>query len=229
MTNHQNKTISSFKSLPSSHKPREKMRLMGAANLSLRELVAILLQTGSSKQSVLELAQDISSEGLSAMLKLTEDQICSFQGVGTSKASTLLAAFELARRFKQQSELISLNKPSKVFYQLFDIKDRQQEVCQALYVNGSKQLLEKKTLSIGSLNQNFIEFRELLGPAITLPASGFFLAHNHPSENCQPSQQDIAVTTQIAKGSELVGVQLIDHIIVSKSSFFSFKQQGLLS
>ncbi len=229
MSKSQTKPSNSFKDLPKTHKPREKMSLLGPANLSLNELVAILLQTGNSKHSVLELAREISKDGLTAMLKLTEDQIRSHQGIGASKASSLLAAFELARRFKQQSELVSLNKPSKVFYQLFDIKDRQQEVCQALYVNGSKQLLEKKTLSIGSLNQNFLEFRELLGPAITLPASGFFLAHNHPSENCQPSQQDIAVTTQIAKGAELIGVQLIDHIIVSKSSFFSFKQQGLLS
>lgn len=229
MPTQKQQSSNSFRSLPDTHKPREKMRLTGASNLSLTELVAILLQTGSNEQSVLELAQDIAQDGLQKMLGLTEEEICSFQGVGQSKASSLLAAFELAKRFGQETELVSLNKPSKVFYQLFDIKDRKQEVCQALYVNGSRQLLEKKTLSIGSLNQNFLEFRELLGPAITLPASGFFLAHNHPSQNCQPSQQDVAVTTQIAKGANLIGVELIDHIIVSRNSYFSFKQQGLLS
>jgi len=216
----------SFKDLPPIHKPREKMRLIGSSNLSLAELVAILLQTGSSQHSVLELAKKISQPGLESMINLNEEEISQHQGVGFGKTSTLLAAFELARRYKHESSLISLNKPSKIFYQAFDIKDRKQEICQALYVNGSKQYLSKKTLSVGSLNQNFIEFRELLEPAISLPASGFFLVHNHPSGNCQPSQQDIAVTNQIAQGANLMGIELIDHIIVSSNNYFSLKQEG---
>lgn len=221
-----NSSKKSFSELASVHKPREKMRLLGASNLSLAELIAILLQTGSSQHSVLELAEKISKPGLENMLKMNEKQICQHQGVGSSKASSLLAAFEITKRYKQESTLVSLNKPSKIFYQAFDIKDRKQEVCQALYVNGSKQFLSKKTLSIGSLNQNFLEFRELLEPAITLPASGFFLVHNHPSGNCQPSQQDIAVTNQIAQGANLMGIELIDHVIVSSNSYCSLKQEG---
>jgi len=217
-----------FKDLTNTNKPREKMREFGAKNLTVTELLAILLNTGSNKYPVMELAKKINKPNLSQLFQLTEKEICQYSGIGVSKASTLLAAFELARRYKDDSELVSLDNPSKIFYQTFDIKDCKQEICLALYVNGSKQLLHKKTLAIGSLNQNFLEFRQILEPAITIPASGFFLVHNHPSGNCQPSQQDIEVTKQIAKGANLMGIELIDHIIVSSKNYLSLQQSGYL-
>ncbi len=204
------------------------MRILGASNLSLHELIAILLGTGSSKQSVLELSKQISKVGLKQLVSTSERELLLYSGVGMGKASALLAAFEIAKRYKDHFELVVLNKPSKLFYQAFEIKDRKQEICMAFYLNGSQQLLHKKTLAIGSMNQNFLEFRELLEPAITLPAAGIILAHNHPSGNCQPSQQDIEVTKQVAKGCKLMGVELIDHIIVSKNNYLSLKQEGLM-
>lgn len=219
----------SFSQLAPIYRPREKMKLLGASNLSLAELIAILLQTGSSKRSVLDLAKIVTKQGLMNLIQMSEAEICEYQGIGFSKASSLLAAFELAKRYKSESQLISLDKPSKIFYQVFDIKSRKQEICQALYVNGSQQLLHKKILSVGSLNQNYLEFRELLEPAITLPASGLFLVHNHPSGNCQPSQQDIEVTKQVANGCRLLGIELLDHIIVSNDNYLSMKQEGYLT
>lgn len=220
---------SSFHQLATHNKPREKMQLLGAHNLSIAELVAILLQTGTKKRSVLELAKLLtSSSSLEELVSLTFAQLTQQEGIGLSKASTLLACFELAKRFKQQAGLVALNQPSKVFYQAFAIKDRKQEVCQAFYVDGSKRLLAKKTLAVGGLNQNFLEFRELLEPAITLPAAGFFLVHNHPSGHCAPSQQDVEVTKQVAKGGNLIGVQLVDHVIVTSNQYYSFKEHGLM-
>jgi len=204
------------------------MGILGACNLSLAELIAILLNTGSAKQSVLDLANDISKIDLRQLISVDEKKLLSYSGVGKSKAATLLAAFEIAKRYKDYFEPIILNKPSKLFYQAFEIKDRKQEVCMAFYLNGSQQLLHKKILAIGSLNQNFLEFRELLEPAITLPAAGIILAHNHPSGDCQPSRQDLEVTKQVAHGCKLMGIELIDHIVVSRNNYLSLKQEGLM-
>jgi DNA repair protein RadC len=220
--------LTSLKKLPKHDKPREKMQLLGASNLTIAELLAIILQTGTKKQSVLEVAHSLSSQYLlDELISLTLEELVANTGIGFSKASTLLSCFEIAKRYKQQLALIALNKPSKIFYQAFGIKDSKQEICQAFYVNGSQQLLKKKTVAVGSFNQNFLEFRELLEPAFCLPAAGFFLVHNHPSGNCEPSQQDIEVTKQVAQGSHLVGIELIDHIIVTSNQYYSFKERGI--
>ncbi len=219
----------SFASLPKHAKPREKMHLLGAENMTTTELLAIMLRTGCKNQSVLQVATNLNNKySLNELVSLSLNEIAATTGIGLTKGSTLMACFEIAKRYKKQISLAALNSPEKVFYQAFEIKDRKQEICQAFYVNGSKQLLQKKTLAVGTINQNFLEFRELLEPAFSLPAAGFFLVHNHPSGNSKPSQQDVAVTKQIAKGCSMVGIELVDHIIVTKNSYFSFKKQGLL-
>lgn len=210
-------------------KPREKMRHLGAHNLELAELLTIILSTGGKQLSAIEIGQRLAKLPLLELMMLKRDQLCTIPDIGPAKASILLATFELAKRFKNHSALISLDSPHKVFYQAYEIKDRQQEVCLALYLNGSQQLLSKQVLTIGSLNQNFVEFREILAPAITLPAYGFILVHNHPSGNCQPSQQDIFVTKKIAEGADLLGIKLLDHIIVTSSHYTSLREQGALS
>lgn len=217
-----------IKDMPSGNKPREKLALLGTKNLTNQELIAILLRTGSKDKSVLALAHEITKKHeLKKLFTTTQKSLCRFSGIGAAKAATLLACFELARRYQQESTLVALNNPEKVFQQAFSIKDKKQEVCLAMYVDGSQRLLKKKTLAIGSLNQNFLEFRELLKPAFLLPAAGFILVHNHPSGNAIPSEQDIAVTQQVAKGANLVGVELIDHVIVTGNNFFSMKKAGL--
>lgn len=218
-----------IKNLPSSHKPREKLQAIGAKNLTEAELLAILLRSGTQQHSAIELAAMILDKY--PLAKLTERSAAdlqAFAGIGPAKAVTLLACFELAQRLNKPGQAISLNSPQKVFYQSFSIKDKKQEHCLALYLNGSKQLLKKKTVAIGTFNKNFLEFRELLAPAITLPAAGIVLAHNHPSGDIRPSQADIKVTKQILKGVNLIGIELIDHVIVSQDKYFSFRQAGLM-
>lgn len=217
----------SLKQLANYHKPREKLAILGPKNLTTQELIAILLHTGTHQKSVLQLSQElVCKRELKDLFHFTQEKLCKFSGIGPTKAATLLACFELAQRYQQQSQLIALNNPEKVFQQAYSIKDKSQEVCLVMYVDGSQHLLLKKTLAIGSLNQNFLEFRELLKPAITLPAAGFILVHNHPSGNTTPSEQDLIVTKQVAKGASLIGVQLVDHVIVTHSSFFSLKKAG---
>ncbi len=219
-----------IKDLPSIAKPREKLQQLGAKNLNNDELLAILLRCGSQKQSVMQLANRLLNKyPLRELQTQPAQNLQTFAGIGPTKAVTLLAAFELANRLHQSNQAVALNTPQKVFYQSFNIKDKQQEHCLVLYVNGSRELLQKNILAIGSLNQNFLEFRQLLAPALKLPAAGMILVHNHPSGDVQPSQADIKVTKQVAQGSNLVGVELIDHVIVANKKYFSFKSAGLLA
>ncbi len=217
-----------IKDLAEIQKPRERLTALGVKNLTNQELLAILLRSGSHRQSVLQLAQQVMKQyKLTELFQLSQQKLCEFSGIGPAKASTLLACFELSQRYHQQNKLAALNNPAKVFQQAYGIKDKKQEFCLAFYIDGSQHLLKKKTLAIGSLNQNFLEFRELLKPALILPAAGFILVHNHPSGNPQPSTQDIAVTKQVAQGANLVGVNLVDHVIVTSRSYFSLKKAGL--
>lgn len=219
----------SIKNLPKIANPREKLQIVGVKNLSNQELIAILLNTGTQQTSALSLAQLLIAQGLKELAESSFQKLCLIDGIGPAKASTLIACFELAERCQKQLQLVSLNQPSKVFAQSFSIKDKQQEICLAFYVDGSQRLLKKKTVAIGSLNQNFLEFRELLKPAFTLPAAGIILVHNHPSGNPRPSQSDVTVTKQVAQGLNLVGVELVDHIIVTKDNYFSMREANLLS
>lgn len=215
--------------LPAIHKPRERLQVLGSKNLTNQELVAILLRTGTSKNSALVLAKKIvKNNNLKGLISLSFEELCKIPGIGPAKACSLKACFELAKRSWEQSQLISLNKPSKIFAQAFSIKDKNQEICLAMYVDGRQRLLKKKTLAIGSLNQNFLEFRELLKPAFYLPAAGIILVHNHPSGSVQPSQEDLTVTRHIMKSLTLVGIELIDHLIVTKEKYFSLKEAGLI-
>jgi DNA repair protein RadC len=218
-----------IKDLPSIAKPREKLTKLGAKNLTDQELIAILLRSGTKNQSVIKLANKMLNKyPLNKLQSQPAGNLQAFAGVGPAKTATLLAAFELAKRLQQSNQAVALNTPQKVFYQSFEIKDKQQEHCLVLYVNGSRELLQKNVLAIGSLNQNFLEFRQLLAPALNLPAAGIILVHNHPSGDVQPSQADISVTQQVAKGANLVGVKLIDHVIVASKKYFSFRNAGLL-
>ncbi len=211
------------------YKPRERLIKLGANNLTSQELLAILLRTGSHHVSALKLAQSLlKNKNLLSLSHISLAQLTQIKGIGPAKAATLLACFELATRLNQSTKLIILNQPEKIFYQAYDIKDKKQEFCLALYVDGQRQLLSKKIIAIGSLNQNYLEIRDILAPALKLPAAGFFLIHNHPSGNVDPSDNDIAVTDRIAEGANLLGVELIDHLIVSHRNFFSFKNAGLM-
>ncbi len=218
-----------IKDLPQISKPREKLVKLGPSNLSEKELLAILLRSGTKKQSALDLAaQVLDSFPLEQLKQQNITVLQKFSGIGPVKAVTLSAALELAVRLNQLNQESPLNSPQKVFFQAFEIKDKNQEHCLALYVDGSKQLLKKKTLAIGTLNTNFLEFRELLRPAFNLPAAGIILVHNHPSGDTNPSKADIRVTKQVADGCQLVGIDFIDHVIVTKNQFFSFRKSGLV-
>jgi DNA repair protein RadC len=134
----------------------------------------------------------------------------------------------LAHRLQHQQTNTKLDRPHKVFHLSNDIKDRNQEYCLGLYLNGRQELLKKKTIAIGGLNSNYPDFRQILAPAITLPASNLILVHNHPSGDPRPSRSDLQLTEKIQHAAELIGVSLVDHIIVASQEFYSFKRGGLL-
>ncbi|MEA2056773.1 MAG: DNA repair protein RadC, partial [Patescibacteria group bacterium] len=186
------------------------------------------LGSGCKNRSVLELSNKIKQLWFQTNKKLSLPKLLRIKGIGQAKACILLATQELCQRISHGNKSIQLDQPHKVFHQLGEIKNKKQEHAVALYLNGRGELILKKIIAVGTLNTNFIDFRQLFAPAITLPANGFILAHNHPSGDPHPSPADIKLTKRINKSAKLLGIKLIDHLVITNDQYFSFKKEGLL-
>jgi len=211
--------------------PREKLQKLGAANLTDAELLAILLGSGTQHLPVQKLAQRLlASWPLATSLKTrpTLQKLKKINGIGPAKACAVQACYELAYRLNNPQPAAQINNPEKVFHQAEEIRQKKQEHCLALYLNGRQELLKKKIIAVGNLNTNFVDFRQLLAPLITLPANSLILVHNHPSQNPEPSQADLKVTKKIERACQLIGSQLVDHVIVSKKNYFSCRKNGVI-
>lgn len=216
--------------LPNFKKPREKMLELGSSNLMDHELLSIILNTGCRRKSVLALSLELLEQHPLAKIttvKLT--QLSKIKGIGQAKACKIKALAELSQRLNQANNLIKLNQPEKVFHHLSKTAKAKQEHTYVFYLNGRQELLQKKLIALGSLNQTLIEPKEILAPALCLPASSLILAHNHPSGDPTASQADIIATNKLLQAAQLMGVQLMDHVIIAQNKYFSFRERGLLT
>ena len=215
-------------------RPREKLLNNGLEALTNSELLAIILSSGSKNKNVLELSKKVYKkiEKSSNLLKNNSLEnnnqfiktISKTPGIANAQASKILASFELGRRFYSSNNLIKINSPEKVFQNCLDIANKKQEYCQALYLNGKQELIEKKILSIGGFNYNFLETRQVFEKAFEIKATSFILIHNHPSGNPSPSDEDLYLTEKIFEIAESMGVRLVDHIILTKENYYSLKE-----
>ncbi|MDH3268203.1 MAG: DNA repair protein RadC, partial [Ignavibacteria bacterium] len=207
----ENKNLT-VKELPLDDRPREKLLLRGAQNLSDAELVAILLRTGKKGKSVLEIARElISTEGNLAMLATrTVDSLQKVSGIGKDKAATLAAAFELSRRILSQAKWFSNQKVTSpqeiadIFIPLLrdDTKERFIVVC----LNSSNKIIKHETISIGNLNSSVVHPREIFKVAIDCSSASIILIHNHPSGNPEPSSEDIRITQKIVESGKILDI-----------------------
>lgn len=208
--------------LPPIQRPREKMAKVGITNLTNVELLAIIMGSGTKGRSVLKIATQILKKfGLTKLNKVKTNNLIKISGIGQVQAIKIKAAIELGKRAIQHQPLIKLNSPEKVFLAVKEITHKKQEHTIALYLNGRQELIKKKTIAIGNFNSNIIEAREVFGPALTLPASFVILAHNHPSGNVIPSNDDIKITKKLIKIGKYLGITLLDNLIVSKKNYYS--------
>lgn len=219
--------MTSLKSHPIHERPREKLLLRGAQELTTHELFMILLGSGNKNISVQHLAQKV-TKLFENTKQVQLNDLTQIKGIGLAKATLLLASLELTERLKPRHPEEVLNSVDKVLVHLFDLKSAMREQVVGLYLNARMKLIHKEILSIGSNNQSLITPKEVFGVIKQLPVSYFILAHNHPSGDTTPSTDDILFTKRLAEGGKILGIELLDHLIIGKETQYSFKQAGKL-
>jgi DNA repair protein RadC len=220
-----------IKDLPKSDRPREKLAAKGAENLKDSELLAILLRTGRAGKNVIEIASLIlSKHSKKRLLQMTYEDLLKVKGINSAKATTLLAAFELSKRALEvdDSSLPVIATPKDAVAQLSELRQNKKEHFVVLYLNARNQLVHKETISIGTLNTNLVHPREVFEPALRHSAANVMVAHNHPSGDPEPSEDDLEITKRLTEAGKMMGVEIMDHIVVSKNGHFSFKEEKLL-
>jgi DNA repair protein RadC len=213
--------------IPKHDRPREKLLAKGAHALSDQELLAVLLGKGSARMDVMTLAAKLSRVVDEKGLGVRIGDLTGFDGVGEAKATLLLAAIEFARR-RIRPEGLKISTPADVLPLLQHFSDRKQEHFLAVSINGANEVLRVRVVSIGLIDRSPVHPREVFADALTDRASGIIVAHNHPSGSLEPSPSDIEATKQIKQAGEIVGIELLDHIIFNRKGYFSFLEEGRL-
>lgn len=210
-------------------RPREKLIHYGPEKLSNSELLAILLRSGKQGENVVELSNRLLKKfGAKNLPNLTYNDLKGFSGLGPAKACEIVACFELSRRLLKDKKSEIYLKPEDVWEQLKDLRNHKKEHFLVIYLDTKNQEIKKEVISIGTINENLVHPREVFEPAIRDLATQIILVHNHPSGDVTPSEEDLQITEKLVKSGEIVGIEVIDHIIISKDGFFSFKEKGLI-
>ncbi|MBN1759790.1 MAG: DNA repair protein RadC [Chitinispirillaceae bacterium] len=213
--------------LPIHDRPREKLVGKGAAALSDRELLAVLLGKGTARMDVLTLAEKLARVLDEKGLGVTIDDLTAFEGIGNAKAALLVAALEYARR-RIKPAGISIRSPADIVPHLRHYADRKQEHVICATVNGANEILNIRVIAIGLVDRAPVHPREVFADAMTDRASAIILAHNHPAGSTAPSPHDREITRQVKASGDLLGIALLDHVIFTRNSYFSFLEAGLL-
>ena len=210
--------------------PRERLAKEGVEALSNQELLAILLRTGTRQASVFEIAQKVLNNlsSLTDLKRMTLQELQSLSGIGRIKAIELQAVIELGNRIHKHETLemesiLSSQKLAKKMQQ--ELGHKKQEHLVALYLNTQNQIIHQQTIFIGSATRSIAEPREILHYAIKHMATSLILVHNHSSGAVSPSRNDDHVTKLVKEACDLMGIVLLDHLIVSHSSYFSYREK----
>lgn len=212
-------------------RPRERLVLFGTEQLSNHELLAILIGSGTKKESVLDIATRLLNqfETLLNLKHATIEELQAIDGIGRVKAMYLLAAFELGRRSHLPNRLertVVKHPDDAADYLMSDLAQLMQEHFVVLFLNVKNEIIHKQTIFIGSLNASIVHPREIFREAVKRSAASIICAHNHPSGNPTPSPEDIEVTKRIAEAGGIIGIDLLDHIIIGDYRYISMKGKG---
>lgn len=224
-----------IKSLAEDDRPREKLILNGQNSLSNAELIAILIGSGNAEKNAVELGREILKsydDKLSKLARADVDELTRFKGIGAAKAINIIAAIALSkRRLKENSEETKIITSSQDGYDaikpyLFDLNVEEFWVA---FLNRSNKIIGIKSMSRGGIHGTVVDSRVIFKKALDLMASAIILFHNHPSGNLKPSAQDDAITKQIKDAGKLLDILILDHLIVSDKSFYSYSDQGRMT
>lgn len=218
--------------LPKSERPRERLQKHGAEALSSQELIALILGRGIKGESVLVTAQRLLSAfgNVENISQASIEELSAIKGVGLAKAAQLKASFELAKRKEDHDERQIPVKSHRDVIKLVRqrLKDKKKEHFLILCLDTRNNLIKISAVSTGTLDANLVHPREVFKEAIQSLASSIILVHNHPSGSPEPSEADIDITKRIVETGKIVGIDVLDHIIVTENKSFSFKEKGLL-
>lgn len=226
--------------LPISERPQERLRRSGAAALSDRELLAILLRSGTAQTDVLAVSHQLlqRSGSLAALMRWSAEDFQQIPGIGPVKSLQLLSVIEVAKRILLQKEgdLAPFDSPERVFRYFHPLTaGLNVEKFWVLCLNRKNYLLKKTAVTSGTVSSSLVHPREVFREAINCSASAIIAVHNHPSGDPGPSQMDIQATRQLKHAADIVGIDLLDHIIIGtpqrdphRSGYYSFQESGLL-
>ena len=222
-----------IKSWPQDDRPREKLLKRGAGALSNSELLAILLRTGVSGNSAIDLARQM-LEKFGTFRNMSHTDIREwreFKGLGPAKIAQIQAALEIGRRFREDEVLGDKPKVASA-KDVVDIimprmRDLKTEVFKVVYLNGSNRIIDISDAACGTVNHAMPIVREIIHTALQKFAAAIICAHNHPSANIAPSPEDKKFTGELAAAGKLMGIKVLDHVIIGDGNYFSFADQGL--
>lgn len=217
---------------PLEERPRERMIREGAEALSNQELLAILLRTGTHRESVLQLASRLLKEigSIRRLYDISIDELMQIKGIGQAKAVQIKAGVELGRRVAQKAkEQAVIRSPQDAAAYLIErLQLESQEKFYCLYLNTKNQVVFEKTIFVGSLNASIVHPREVYKEALKWSAASIIVAHNHPSGDPTPSHEDIQVTRRLKEAGEILGIECLDHLIIGADRYVSLKEKGYL-
>lgn len=210
--------LSSPKNLPKLDRPREKLIRVGAPSLTDLELVQVILGSGVKGMHVAQIAAEvikvINSRG---QLDLNANQLMRVKGLSIAKVTAILAAIEFAKRYQATSEFI-IDDPEKVIPLVSEYAFARQEHLVCITLDGARRVIARRLITVGTLNNTLIHPREVFADAIVDRAASIILVHNHPSGICEPSEDDIKVTNVIKTAGNILGIELVDHLIITKQN-----------
>jgi DNA repair protein RadC len=218
---------------PANGRPRERMKELGPKALADHELLAIILRTGTKNTNVVSLALDVIQEveDLYSFRHVSLQELMRIPGIGQIKALEILAAIEFGGRVVRASQVKEGTVVSSSWvgnYLVQEMAGLTQENVMALYLNTKNDIIKQETIFIGSLNSSVAHPREIFKGAVRYSAARIILAHNHPSGNTEPSEADFSFTRRVVDAGEVVGIEVIDHIIVGENEYLSMREHGLM-
>lgn len=216
-----------MKEYPDFDRPREKMIRRGAESLSILELMAVLVGSGNKDVEVYTIAKELARLVEDEFHQLTVDKLKTINGIGKCKACQIMAAIEFTRRFLVRKS-IKINNYQDVLPLVEELRDRKQEYFLTFTLDCAHNLVEKRTVFIGTLNESLVHPREVFADAITDRAAAIIFVHNHTAADVAASEADIEITHRLIEVADTIGIEVLDHIIVTKTESFSFKSNGLL-
>lgn len=220
-----------IKDIPMDDRPRERLLHSGASSLSNEELLAIILNSGFKEASARNLAAKVlqESKGLTNLKSMNYQRLIKIKGIGSAKACILLAFMELSQRMNYKKNKILGTRfitPEIVFDYYKDKVDHSKEQVFCLYLDSSNKIIEEKLLFIGTVNRSMVHPRDIFKEAYSVNASSIICLHNHPSDNTAPSIEDEQLTNRLKEISLLMGINFLDHIIIGKTNYYSFRENG---